>query len=444
MVHVYPFHKEKYTNGKFDRDKVRIVALGNLLESAEKTFSPTVNPATVFTQIAYTARQRYINKKAQLSAYDIKKAFLNTPRSEPLAIKVPAKLAKWWTYFYPSRQQYIEPDGSLYFLLHAYLYGIDESPARFNEHLHNILVVDLGFRRSKADQCLYIKQYESELMTACVHVDDILLSSPNSKARKWFEVEMEKKFEITKQIGDVFYLGMNIKRTDDGYTVDQHAYIDTVLKKFVDKNDKNLPKTPASPNFFQTSANDQPVSTKKYLSLVMSIMYMARYTRPDIAMPTCYLATKSASPCQSDYNKAVQILLYIKKTRSMKLSFKGKSKLIPVIYADASHGVHMDGKGHGGIIICLGDCLVYWRSYKLKLITRSSSESEFVVLEESATYALWFINLLKDFGIEIDGPLTIFQDNKSTMIIALKGGVIRSYKTSYDPTKFCQRTYQFR
>jgi hypothetical protein len=71
----------------------------------------------------------------------------------------------------------------------------------------------------------------------------------------------------------------------------------------------------------------------------------------------------------------------------------------PAIYADASHGIHADGKGHGGIIITLGLVPVYSKSYKLKIITRSSSEAELVVLEEASTFTGWYKHLLLDLGI---------------------------------------------
>jgi hypothetical protein len=99
----------------------------------------------------------------------------------------------------------------------------------------------------------------------------------------------------------------------------------------------------------------------------------------------------------------------------------------PAIYADASHGIHADGKGHGGIIITLGSAPVYSKSYKLKIITRSSSEAELVVLEEASTFTGWYKHLLLDLGIDV-GPIPIYQDNKSTIILAAQGGSFQRTK----------------
>jgi len=55
------------------------------------------------------------------------------------------------------------------------------------------------------------------------------------------------------------------------------------------------------------------------------------------------------------------------------------------------------------------------------MITRSSSESELVALEDASTYAVWYAILLNDFGFPNVRPITIFQDNQSTIIMAIQG-----------------------
>ena len=74
---------------------------------------------------------------------------------------------------------------------------------------------------------------------------------------------------------------------------------------------------------------------------------------------------------------------------------------IPKIYCDASHVTHYDGKGHGCIIIKVGTGMIYVRSFKLKMITLSSTESEYIVLCEASTMAEWLKSLLLSFGISL-------------------------------------------
>ena len=71
----------------------------------------------------------------------------------------------------------------------------------------------IKFKRSSADPCAYTKEIKDGTLYLTVHVDDMLLISPTTNARKSFETEMEKQFEITKQVNDLSYLGMTIQKT---------------------------------------------------------------------------------------------------------------------------------------------------------------------------------------------------------------------------------------
>ena len=94
----------------------------------------------------------------------------------------------------------------------------------------------------------------------------------------------------------------------------------------------------------------------------------------------------------------------------------------PRIYADASHCLHNDGCGHAGVVITLGSAPILCRSFKIKSITRSSSESELIALEEATTYVNWLHCLLKNMFIDVDKATSIYQDNQSTILIAQQGG----------------------
>ena len=240
--------------------------------------------------------------------------------------------------------------------------------------------------------------------------------------RRWFEQTMETKYRLTKQRDELSYLGMTIRRnaSSRNILISQEGMIAALLKKFNCEKLQKYPSLPANDELVTDKAS--PIcDKKKFRSLVMSLLYIARFTRPDILFATSYLATRSENPTQDDASKLFRVLKYLGGTRSTKLVIKRQDKIQPVIYADASHGLHEDGKGHGGIVITLGSAPVYTKSYKLKMITRSSSEAELVVLEEASTFTGWYKNLLSDLGIDV-GAIPIYQDNKSTIIMAAQGG----------------------
>jgi hypothetical protein len=88
-------------------------------------------------------------------------------------------------------------------------------------------------------------------------------------------------------------------------------------------------------------------------------------------MPVSYLATKSQSPFSNDMNHLQLVLNCLAGTQDKNIVFK-RTAIDPSIYTDASHGIHSDGKGQGGIMIRLGDALIYAKSFKLVLETRRS------------------------------------------------------------------------
>ena len=60
--------------------------------------------------------------------------------------------------------------------------------------------------------------------------------------------------------------------------------------------------------------------------------------------------------------------------------------------------LHVDVKGQGGIIITYGGTIVASKLFKLKLMTKSSTNLEYVKVEESVPYVLWILVLMKDLS----------------------------------------------
>jgi hypothetical protein len=309
-------------------------------------------------------------------------------------------------------------DKSITFRLRKYIYGLHESPSAFNQLMNRY---SIGFQRSKADPCLYfIRETDGMYSFLTLHVDDMLLASSSKSMQQWFESSVQSRFSIMSQYDDISYLSMSISQDKHGnIVVNQIGFIDKLVAKYAKSSDTVLSST--SPTFLKDSPG-KPISQKEYLGLVMSLMYLSRFSRPDLLFPTSYLATKSSNPTSKDYRKAHQILMYAKSTRSLSLKFLAKANLHPIVYTDTSHILHRDGKGQGGIFITLGSAPIMTKSFKLKLVTRSSTESELIALEEACTYALWLSTLLQDLQLSDVKRVTIANDNKSTLHIAKYGG----------------------
>ena len=87
IINPWLFHKEKKdSNGTFLKDKCRIVTLSQVrsLSTIGDTYSPTVNPISLFILLAKAATLPYYS----ISSYDVKGAFLNSLVPEDIYVYV--------------------------------------------------------------------------------------------------------------------------------------------------------------------------------------------------------------------------------------------------------------------------------------------------------------------------------------------------------------------
>jgi hypothetical protein len=174
---------------------------------------------------------------------------------------------------------------------------------------------------------------------------------------------------------------------------------------------------------------------KLYLSIIMSLMYLARFTRADILFAVTYLATKCETPTNSDMKTACNILEYLDTVPDYQLVFTGDDIYVKV-FVDASYGLHTDGKGHLGIFVVFNSAPIIQKSLKQKTVALSSTEAEIIAVVESITYLIWVTIFLQELGFIIMSPIPIYQDNLSAISLYTNGGIFKRskhmlIKTSY-------------
>jgi hypothetical protein len=228
---------------------------------------------------------------------------------------------------------------------------------------------------------------------------------------------LEKYWDLNLQINDEFsYLGLSIIRQRNKHitTVSQYKYLQDVLEKWSYVGQRNR-TNPMNINYITSIQVSELCNKHDYLSLVMSLMYLARYTRPDILFPVTYLATKCDSPTLYDMNAAYNIIQYLRNTGNYAYQFSG-SEIKLSVYIDASHGLHADMKGHTAIIITLGTAPAVARSAKQKIVALHSTDAEMIAMVDGLTYVIWIRLLLSELLFEIDQPIPVYQDNMSAIL----------------------------
>ena len=114
-------------------------------------------------------------------------------------------------------------------------------------------------------------------------VDDLVIAGSSLKAIEELKKTLETKFKMDDRGKVDWFLGMQINEDSEKITRDQQTYIESVLEKF-SMQDSNPSKTPAENNLKLVKAAEveQLVDETLHRSLVGSLLYIAKQTRPDI------------------------------------------------------------------------------------------------------------------------------------------------------------------
>ena len=89
-------------------------------------------------------------------------------------------------------------------------------------------------------------------------------------------------------------------------------------------------------------------------------------------------------------------------------------------WIDASYAVHPNMHGHTGETMSMRNGSIYSGSWKQKMVTRSSTESEVVGVYDILPQILWTKKFLEDQGLTIKETV-FYQDNMSSMLLEHNG-----------------------
>ena len=163
-------------------------------------------------------------------------------------------------------------------------------------------------------------------------------------------------------------------------------------------------------------SKSKPISTTKYLSALLSLMYIARLTRPDILLSVSFLSTKSQHPTEAGWDQIIRILRYLNNTVNYGVVINCKDLTINA-YADASYTSHIDGKSHTGYILKIGDAYLSSKSVKQRVGTLSSTDAELVAAVDCLKTVIWIKELIDEIKYLKINKIVLHQANKSLIIL---------------------------
>jgi hypothetical protein len=166
---------------------------------------------------------------------------------------------------------------------------------------------------------------------------------------------------------------------------------------------------------------------KLFHTKTAQLLYLAKRARPDILTAVSFLCTRVQSATEEDMKKLLRVLGYLKSTVSKVLYLRAAGIVQVRAYVDAAYALHNDSRSHTGVIIYVGQTVVFVSSKKQKCMSKSPTEAELIGLSDN----LGLVELFKEFveflvGRDIDVPI-VYQDCKAVIsLVTIGGGVTRT------------------
>ncbi|GJY99079.1 putative ribonuclease H-like domain-containing protein [Tanacetum coccineum] len=210
---------------------------------------------------------------------------------------------------------------------------------------------DNGFQRGKIDKTLFIRRDKGDILLVQVYVDDIIFGSTKKSLCTEFEKMMHKKFQMSS-IGELtFFLGLKVKRKEDGIFISQDKYVTEILKKFGFSDVKTASTPMETHKPLLKDAYGEDVDEHLYRSMIGSLMYLTSL-RPDIMFAVCQPRLGFWYPKDSPFDL--------------------------VAFTDNDYtGASLDRKSTIGGCQFLGCRLISWQCKKQTVVANSITEAEY-------------------------------------------------------------------
>lgn len=409
------------------RHKSRLVAKGYSQREGidyTKIFAPVVKHVSIRILLATVVEEDF-----ELEQLDVKTAFLHGELDEKIYMEVPEGF----------EDQFEEDEVCL---LNKSLYGLKQSPRKWNEKFDSY-IQEIGFQKSPYENCAYTKMLgDGSMIYLLIYVDDMLVAARDKAVITELKQQLSVKFDM-KDLGPAKrILGMEITRdrAKGVLYLSQEGYLGKVLELYKMEQAKHV-VTPLGAHLNMRKAteaelkeNEEYMKTVPYCNAVGSIMYSMIGTRPDLAYPVGVISRFMSNPIKEHWLGVKWVLRYIKGTLKTKLCYRRGSEFVVKGYCDSDHAGDRDRRrSTSGMVFTLGGNTISWRSSLQKVVALSTTEAEYIALNEAGKEAIWLKGLMKSFGYE-QKSIEIFCDSSSAM--ALSKNSVFHEKTKHVAIKY--------
>ena len=313
--------------------------------------------------------------------------------------------------------------------LHKALYGHPESSAHWGNHLAEVLRTQLG--GVEWPNLPSVWWFGSSRMMLSVYVDDLTLSGEESRhSAFWETLQQHINLDPPTEFGRV--LGRDHVLKDRTLILSSADFAKQCVQLYEELSSKKAKpsKTPTleEGSLVLSDSTDRGQLAPVAARLVMKLMWLCRTARPDLMFGINVLAKHITCWSSNDDKRAARLVGYLSSTIFLahEISFtKGINELHLALYPDADFGGDpVDMKSTSGFVLALeGEGsfgLLSWGSRKQKVVSRSTTEAEFVSLSSALfSEGLPFLEVWQDVCPTM--RLVIHEDNSAVVSIVGRG-----------------------
>ncbi len=151
--------------------------------------------------------------------------------------------------------------------------------------------------------------------------------------------------------------------------------------------------TPAGDHLFKVREDGRKLNEEQvdaFHHTVYQLLFAANQVHCDIQTAVSFLTMPVQEPDEDDWGKLKRILKYLNGTWYLKLTLSmDQLKFTIHCYVDWSHQIHKDCRGQTGSLVMFRKEAIASSSTKMKCNTRSSTETELVLLADKLSNIVW-------------------------------------------------------
>ena len=379
-------------------------------------FAPVINDVTFRILMVLKLIKNWVS-----DIIDVETAFLNGNLDEEIYMSLPEGLS-----FIEDFEDLNDEEDCV--LLVKSLYGLVQAARQFYKKLVEVLVNELSFEKCLAEPCLLMKKSDLGIVIFCLYVDDILCIG-NREAVNDAKFEIKKFFKITDEGDMKEYVGCSVQHFERKLIMHQPELIKKIRKNFFD-DVKNLRRyrTGGAPGEIIMKSNDSElklddITLTKYRSGVGMLMYLVKFSRPDLSNCVRELSKVMRDATESHLKDLFRTIKFVLDTSKWGLKYELKEnsskKWELKAFCDSDFAGDKEKRiSVTGFCIFYNDCLISWKSRGQKSVSLSSTEAEYVAMSEVSMEVIFIKHVLVFLGIELEFPIVIHCDNVGAIYLA--------------------------